>query len=153
MTTPLVLKAFNLIQKLNHYSYSYLLEWDPLGRKLILVDKSKKLIPWHFCNIGIVFLLHLCLPISLVAHKANSHETRSNKDALQLGALVMMACHSTANCGMNLLLYIHCRDFVQFYNSLLRFESRVRMEYIPSSAIKAASMLKGKNATNFTRII
>lgn len=148
MTSPLVLKSFSLIQKLNSLSYVYIITWDPHERKLKLTENVRKLIPWHIANIGVVFLLHFCLPVCMIINRSRvlGQGEPSDKDILQLGVLVMMSCHSTASYGINFLVYQHARDFVHFFNSLLKFEDRVRNRYITSQDIHHASILKGKGS-------
>lgn len=144
MTTPLVFKAFDLIQKINHYSYIYIVTWESSTRTLHITKSFRKLIPWHIANIGVVFLLHFCLSVFVIIYrKTTGEKVTSNKDALQFGVLMMMSFHSTASYGINFLFYRHCREWVPFYNILIRFESRVRNHYISSKEIKKASVLNG----------
>lgn len=145
MTTPLVLKAFNLIEKLNEYSYSYMIKWDPAKRKLLLVNKTRALIPWHVANIGVVFLIHFCLPISLlIFRKTIWGRVLSDMDLLQIGSMGMMSCHSTASYAINILIWIHANDFVHFFNTLLALEIRLRGHFITWKDVKVASMMKGE---------
>lgn len=121
-----------------------MIKWDPEKRKLSLVDKTRALIPWHLANIGVVFLIHFCLSISLLAFwKTIWGSMLSDLDLLQIGSMGMMSCHSTASYVINILIWIHAHDFVHLFNALLALEIQLG-HYITRKDIIFASMMKGE---------